>query len=138
MIFLDSGFILAYVNASDPYHSAALPLMKRILKGEFGKIFITDFIVTELLTLSRVRTKSCDCAKSINDLLNTKKENKDIFFTIYIDNAILKQTTSKFHQFCSQGFSHTDCSNLVIMKMFSIQFLASFDSHFRGMVSVLP
>ena len=84
MIFLDSGFILAYVNASDPYHSYALPLMKRILKGEFGKIFISDFIVTEVLTLSRVRTKSCDCAKSINDLLNTKKDNKDIFFTISI------------------------------------------------------
>lgn len=138
MIFLDSGFILAYVNASDPYHSDALPVMKRILKGEFGKIFISDFIVTEVLTLSRVRTKSCACAKSIDDLLNTKKDNKDIFFPIYIDNAILEQTTNKFHQFCSEGFSHTDCSNLVIMKMFSIQFLASFDSHFRGIVSVLP
>ncbi|MCK4849125.1 MAG: type II toxin-antitoxin system VapC family toxin [Candidatus Heimdallarchaeota archaeon] len=138
MIFLDSGFILAYVNESDPHHSDALPLMKRIFKGEFGKIFISDFVVTEVLTLSRVRTKSCECAKSIDDLLNRKKDNKDIFFRMFVDSAVLKQATTKFHKFCSEGYSHTDCSILIIMKMFSIQFLASFDSHFRGLVSVLP
>ena len=138
MIFLDSGFILAYVNESDPHHVDAFPLMKRILKGEFGKIFISDFIVTEVLTLSRVRTKSCECAKSIDELLKRKKNNKDIFFGIYVDNAVLERTTTKFHKFCSEGFSHTDCSILVIMEMFSIPLLASFDSHFREMVSVLP
>lgn len=138
MIFLDSGFILAYVNESDPHHSDALPLMNRILKGEFGKIFISDFIITEVLTLSRFRTKSCECAKSIDDLLATKKDDKAIFFGIFVDNAVLEQTTTKFHKFCPEGFSHTDCSTLVIMEMFSIPQLASFDSHFRGMVSVLP
>ena len=138
MIFLDSGFILAYVNESDPHHADAFPLMKRILKGEFEKVFISDFIVTEVLTLSRVRTKSCECAKSIDKLLKTKKNNIDIFFGIYVDNAVLERTTIKFHKFCSEGFSHTDCSILVIMEMFSIPLLASFDSHFGGMVSVLP
>jgi predicted nucleic acid-binding protein len=138
VIFIDSGFILAYINKSDPHHPLALPLMNRIFQGEFGKIFISDFVVTEVLTLSRVRTKSCECAKSIDDLLNRKKDHKDIFFKIYVDNAVLEQTTTKFHKLCTEGFSHIDCSILVIMKMFSIQFLASFDSHFRGLVSVLP
>ena len=122
MIFLDSGFILAYANESDPHHPVALPLMTRIFKGEFGKIFISDFVVTEVLTLSRVRTKSCECAKSIDDLLNRKKELKEIFFKIYVDNAVLEQTTTKFHKFCTEGFSHTDCSILVIMKMFLFNF----------------
>lgn len=138
MIFLDSGFILAYVNESDPRHSDALPLMKRVLKGEFGKIFISDFIITEVLTLSRVRTKSCECAKSIDELLRTKKDNIDLFFRVYIDAAILDQTTTKFQTLCPEGLSHTDCSILVITEMFSISLLASFDSHFKGFVSVLP
>jgi predicted nucleic acid-binding protein len=110
--------------------------MVRILKGEFGKILISDFIITEVLTLSRVRTKSCECAKSIDELLRKKKDKKDIFFKLYIDQAILKETTDIFHKYCKSGFSHIDCSILVFMKMYSIDFLASFDSHFKGLVSI--
>lgn len=137
MIFLDSGFIFAYINSDDPHHADALPLMVKILKGEFGKIFISDYIITEVLTLSRIRTKSCECAKSIDDLLKKKKGNKDIFFKMYVDSTILKETTNKFHKYCNSDFSHTDCSILVIMQMYSIEFLASFDSHFKGLVSVV-
>ncbi|MFX0086649.1 MAG: type II toxin-antitoxin system VapC family toxin [Candidatus Hodarchaeota archaeon] len=137
MIFLDSGFIFAYINRDDPHHADALLLMVKILKGEFGKIFISDFIITEVLTLSRVRTKSCECAKSIDELLKKKKEKKDIFFKLYIDQTILKETTEKFHKYCNSGFSHTDCSILVLMHMYSIDFLASFDSHFKGLVSIV-
>ena len=111
--------------------------MVRILKGEFGKIFISDFIITEVLTLSRVRTRSCECAKSIDELLKKKKEKKDIFFKLYIDQAILKETTDIFHKYCNSGFSHTDCSILVLMQMYSIDFLATFDSHFKGVVSIV-
>ena len=110
--------------------------MVRILKGEFGKIFISDFIITEVLTLSRVRTKSCECARSIDELLKKKKEKKDIFFKLFIDQAILKETTEKFHKYCKSGLSHTDCSILVLMQMYSIEFLATFDSHFKGLVSI--
>ena len=137
MIFLDSGFIFAYVNSDDPHHADALPLMIRILKGEFGKIFISNFIITEVLTLSRVRTKSCECAKSIDALLKRKKENKDIFFKLYIDQTILKETTDKFHKYCTSGFSHTDCSILVLIQMYSIDYLATFDSHFKGQVPIV-
>ncbi|MFW9906595.1 MAG: type II toxin-antitoxin system VapC family toxin [Candidatus Thorarchaeota archaeon] len=136
MIFLDSGFVFAYVNSDDPHHADVLPLMVRILKGEFGKIFISDFIITEVLTLSRVRTKSCECAKSIDELLKRKKKKKDIFFKLYIDQTILKETTEKFHKYCDSGFTHTDCSILVLMQMYSIGFLATFDSHFKELVSV--
>jgi len=137
VIFLDSGFIFAYVNSDDPNHAVALPLMVRILKGEFGKIFISDYIITEILTLSRVRTKSCECAKSIDELLRKKKGKKDIFFKMYVDKTILRETTEAFHKYCNSGFSHTDCSILVVMQMYSIEFLASFDSHFKGLVSII-
>jgi predicted nucleic acid-binding protein len=137
VIFLDSGFIFAYVNSDDPHHTAALSLMVRILKGEFGKIFISDFIITEVLTLSRIRTKSCECAKSIDELLKKKKGEKEIFFKMHVDQAVLKETTEHFHKYCDSGFSHTDCSILVIMQMYSIESLATFDSHFKGLVSVV-
>ena len=110
--------------------------MIKILKGEFGKIFISDFIITEVLTLSRIRTKSCECAKGIDELLKKKKKKKDIFFKLYIDQAITKETTEKFHKYCDSGFSQTDCSILVLMQMYSIDFLATFDSHFKRLVSV--
>jgi len=135
---VDSGFVFAYVNEKDPHHSSALPLMEKILVGEYGKIFISNLIVNEAMTLSMIRTKSCGCAKTIDDLLSIQKDSRQVFFPIYVDSSIIERTTKKFHKFCPKGLSFTDCTILVIMEMFSIPSLATFDSHFKGIVTTFP
>lgn len=138
MIFLDSGFLVAYVNQDDLLHQQAIPTMDDALRGKYGKIITSNFIVDEALTLARVRTKACDCSRAINELLSTEKDGKRIFFEVIVDQAIMKETTKKFLRYCEEGLSCTDCSILAIIEFLNIPFLATFDSHFKGLTTVLP
>ena len=138
MIFFDSGFLLAFVNASDPQHAQAVPVMDRALKGEFGRMVVSNFITDEVLTLARVRTKSCDCGKAIHKFLHKTKDNKRLFLEVCIDEVLMKNTTDIYWKHCESGLSFTDCSILAVIDFLSVSHLATFDDHFRGFTTVLP
>ena len=44
---MDTGVFVALRNADDEYHVRSEELMKRALKGEFGQIFTSDYVVDE-------------------------------------------------------------------------------------------
>ena len=137
MIFLDSGFLYSYMNEDDKNHKNTLPIMKSALTGEYGKIIISNYIVDETLTLARVRTGNCECSKEIQQLLKNKKGKRNIFFEVLIDRTLIDSTESLFEKFCEKGLSFTDCSILAVIESLHIDFLASFDSGFKGLVNNL-
>ena len=138
MIFFDSGFLLAFINEDDPKHARTVPVMDRALKGEFGRMVVSNFIIDEVLSLARVRTKSCDCGKAIHKFLRKTKDKKRLFLEIGIDEVLMKSTTAIYWKYCEAGFSFTDCSILAVGDFLSISHLATFDDHFRGLTTVLP
>lgn len=39
-VFLDTGLFVVLRNADDKFHSRSKELMKRALKGDFGRVFL--------------------------------------------------------------------------------------------------
>lgn len=132
MIVIDSGFLYAYINKDDPKHDLTSELMNKTLKGEYGKLIVTNYIIDEVLTLARVRTGRCECGEAIQSFLKTKKENTDLFFTIIINKKIIDLTEEYYKSYCEEGLSFTDCSILACMKEYEIDYLASHDRGFKG------
>ena len=111
--------------------------MKLALKGEYGKIVISNYITDESLTLARARTGSCQCSKDIKQFIKEKKGNIEIILEVIIDRPLIESSESFFDKFCSKGLSFTDCSILAVMKSLNIENLASFDGGFKGLVANL-
>jgi predicted nucleic acid-binding protein len=137
MIILDSGFLYAYINKDDPRHTLTAKLMKKTLKGEYGKLILTNYIIDEALTLARVRTGRCECGEAIQSFQKTKKDNSELFFIIIINKKIIDLTEEYYKTYCEQGLSFTDCSILACMKEYEIDYLASYDKGFKGKVNLI-
>jgi len=55
-LLIDTSALVAARNADDRNHNKALDIMTRALKGEFGKLYISDYIFDEAVTIAYIRT----------------------------------------------------------------------------------
>lgn len=137
MIFLDTGFVYAYVNVKESRHNNAKKYMKRILIGEFGSIFVSNFIYDEVLTLSLARTKGCVVGEQIKKFLKRENKGKRVIKMVNVNDALMKKTDILFDKYCSSGLSYTDCSIISIMNENKIEYLATFAEEFKGIKSII-
>lgn len=105
-VFIDTGVFVALRNADDELHLKSKELMRKALKAEFGKIYTSDYIIDEAVTLALVRTRRLELAIDIG----------------------------KFKSFEDKPLSFTDCTTLAHMEKARIKQIISFDSDFDGLV----
>jgi predicted nucleic acid-binding protein len=55
LIVLDSSFLIAFHNESDVHHSKAVPIMDRLLTGEWGSALLLEYVFLEVMTVLRMR-----------------------------------------------------------------------------------
>ena len=130
-IFLDTSFILAYINSNDDLHENALKLeeSENILSQN---VYINNNVLNEVLTLTG-RKMNIDAAEEIyyslvdsfeilNEytILNYTTKTFDIFKKIVGDNS--KKTKLSF----------TDSSIILTMKESNITELVSFNQQFKN------
>ena len=55
-ILIDTSALIAARNAEDRNHKSAVNNMNSALKGEYGKVFTSDYVFDEAVTLAYMRT----------------------------------------------------------------------------------
>jgi predicted nucleic acid-binding protein len=129
-IFVDTGIFVALHNADDNLHTKSKELFKRALKGEFGRIFTSDYVIDEALTTTLIRTKrhalAVDLGKYIMDSPRISK--------VWVDEGSFKQAWEKFRLLKDKRLSFTDCTSLALVEMRSLKQIMSFDGGFDGLV----
>jgi len=134
VVFLDTGFILAIRNSDDNNHMKAAEIMRKCLAGKFGRIIVSDFVFDETVTLTLVRTHNKNLVKDIGDFIfNSPRIN-----LLHLSETEFLATWELFLKYFEKGLSFTDCSILVMAKLFeSNVYIATFDSHFKGLLPVI-
>jgi hypothetical protein len=128
---LDTGFFVAFHNSRDVNHKRAVELMEKLLEGEYGPIFTSDYIFDEAVTVAYVRTGRHDLAVDIGNLILGIDHPK--FVTILpIKEEIFENTWSIFTNYPKRGFSFTDCSSIALIRKLDIKSIVSFDRGFDG------
>jgi len=130
-VFLDTGFILALKNEDDKNFEEAQSWMRRFLKNEFGQIYTSTFVFDEIVTLALVRIKRADFAKDIGSYILESTKINMVGFT----EGDFLNTWKMFNKYIEKRLSFTDCTILVQCKRLNCDFLATFDSHFKGLIS---
>jgi len=128
-VFIDTGVFVALRNADDEFHTRSKELIEQALKGKFGRIFTSDYVIDEAVTTALVRTRRHDLAVDIGKYiiespritkLWTIKENFDMAW-------------QKFKTFKDKPLSFSDCVSLALMEKNRIKQIMSFDSGFDGL-----
>ena len=116
-IFLDSSFLIAFVNDDDKHHQKAREEMK-----ELQQPVISDQVFSETLDYLFAKEKHRKAVefgkymrKSQINILNTSEPIAEDAFELFKSNKI----------------SFTDCSILSSMKILGIEKLATFDKDFK-------
>ena len=129
-VFIDTGVFVALRNADDEFHGRSIELMKQALKGGFGRIVTSDYVVDEAITTALVRTKRHDLAVDLGEyILESPRITK-----LPVDEDIFKKAWQKFKLLKDKPLSFTDCTSLTIIEKKGIKHIMSFDSGFDGVV----
>lgn len=126
MILVDSNIFIAYANKDDELHSKSLTLIKNITRGLYGKVIISDYIFSEVVTVTFLKTKNLSKAIEIGKLLLKSR----IIKIINIESYIFQLSWDIFQK-QDGGLSFTDCSILALMKEENIRYIATFDRDFK-------
>ena len=125
MIFIDTNVFISYYNEDDENHRISFKVIKDIEEDKYGPAFISDYIFDEIMTVSLMKTK--DKEKTIRFGLSILKSNIKM---LKVNQEIFKRTWQLFHE-SKIKMSFTDFTNLVFLKKFNIEYLATFDKDFR-------
>jgi len=134
VVFLDTGFILAIRNYDDINHTKATEIMRECLSDKYGRIIVSDFVFDETVTLTLVRTHNKSLVKDIgNYILNSPR-----IILLHLSETEFLATWELFLKYFENGLSFTDCSLLVLGKLFeSNVYIATFDRHFKGLLPLI-
>jgi uncharacterized protein len=128
-VFVDTGIFVALNNSVDNHHSRARELFKQALKGDFGAIFTSDYIIDEAVTTALARTKRKDLAIDLGKyIIESPRITK-----IWVTEDTFNQTWKKFRDLKDKPLSFTDCNSLVLMETRGIKKIMSFDQGFDGL-----
>lgn len=133
MIFADTGALYALLVKSDEHHDSALTWLKAHKRK--ARLFTTDYVISELLTLLRARSELARARVSAKVLFGGKVARIQ-----HVSEQNIKAATKVFDQFSDKEWSFTDCVSYAVIEELGIKKAFAFDDHFRqfGIVEVVP
>ncbi len=131
-VLIDTSAIIATRNAEDKNHKNAVKFMIPALEGEHGKVFTSDYIFDEAVTLAYTRTGSKKFAYDIGRFARARPITMRFIEPVDFDRA-----WELYQQYEDKHLSFTDCTNLALMERLDIEAIFTFDSEFKGMVNLI-
>ncbi len=128
-IFIDTGLFLALYDVDDIYHQRSKELFKEALTGGLGRLYTSDYIIDEAVTILLVRTKQHNVAVELGKYLI---ESPRITRLIVEDDAFI-DAWIKFQSLKDKYLSFTDCTSLTLVEKHRIKQIMSFDHGFDGL-----
>ncbi len=131
-VLFDTSALIAARNADDKNHTKIMKIMMQALHGEYGKVYVSDYIFDEAVTLAYIRTESKRFAHDIGRFARAKPINFRFIEPIDFDRA-----WELYQQYEDKHLSFTDCTNIALMERLDIDTLFTFDTEFKGLVNII-
>lgn len=130
-LLIDTSALIAVRNADDKNHKNAIKVMTDALKGKYGKVFVSDYVFDEAVTLAYIRTGSKKFASDIGIFARKRPINLRFIEPVDFDNA-----WELYLKYEDKHLSFTDCTNISLMERIGIETLFTFDKEFSGLVGM--
>ena len=136
-VIVDSSVIIAFFNKRDKKHERAINLLRYVIQNFYGILFVSDYVIDEVVTYLLKKTKRPEIAiRAGKFLLGELEGYPDIFKIIFTDKEIFNKAWELFEKLSKRGLSFTDCL-LVLLSTENNLSIMTFDSDFDGLASII-
>ncbi len=138
-IFIDACIFIAYVNEKDRLHAQASGLIDDIMDNKHGAVFTSNAVFDEAVTFLLYKTGDFRNAARVRDIiLGNKEKDMQLFMKLlFVDKEVMDNGWNIFVKYADKKLSFTDCTTIELMNSRDIEYLASFDGGFDGIVQRL-
>jgi len=126
MVVLDSSFLIAFHNRRDAHHAAAASAMDPLLRGDFGRPVLIEYVFVEVVTVLVAR-RGHRAAPDVADILLDAEEVDFVPCSDLFTDAL-----REFRIRGAARLSFADAAIVAAAQRHGAQFVASFDEGFRG------
>ena len=134
-IFIDAGILIAYANKKDRHHAEVFGLIDDIMDNKYGASFTSNAVFDEAVTFLLYKTGDVRNAARVRDLVLGNKDLPQFMNLLFVDKDVLNRGWDIFVKYANKRLSFTDCTTIELMNSKDIEYLASFDRGFDGIVS---
>jgi predicted nucleic acid-binding protein len=134
MIIIDTNIFLAYLNKRDQYHDQVKPLVRKLLKGEYGNRYSISEVFSETVTLLYRKTLRKSLIERAWEIFYSKEKS---WATIYMINMdIIKKAKEILIKYGSESKKLSFVDSLLIATALNqnIKQILSFDYQFDGIL----
>ena len=134
MVVLDSSFIIAYHNARDVHHKAAVRAMDELTTGKWGQALLLEYVFLEVVTVLSAR-RGLSVASSVGTALLQAGE-----IDFVPCSELFLDALETFRNQTGTKLSFTDAAIVVVARRQDVGVIASFDRDFRNIkeITVIP
>ena len=133
-VFVDTGVFFAHHDTDAENHDQATATFDRLLDGEYGQPYTSDYVLDETVTLTRVRTGSFEAADTVARRILGEGEFPSVFEMIHVEPDDVQAALETFRRYDDQGLSFTDAVTIQLCESRGIDCVLSFDDDFDGLV----
>lgn len=123
-VFLDADLLVALHDLSDLLHKDALQYFEMMSIGNIKPYLSTD-VVGEVLTMISQRVGKSKALSLLNEFRSGK------YVIVHPDEQLVYKGEEIFRRVKSKNVSYSDCLSFAIMKAYAIEWVCSFDIHFK-------
>lgn len=134
MVLLDSSLIIAYHNARDVHHTAAMRVMDDLIAGKWGRGLLLEYVFLEVVTVLFAR-RGLPIASAVGSVLLQARE-----LDFVPCSELFLDTLETFRNQGGSKLSFTDSAIVTVARKQDAGVVATFDRDFRNIkgITVIP
>lgn len=134
MVVLDSSFVIAYHNARDVHHTAAVRAMGELTGGKWGRALLLEYVFLEVATVLLARRGLSVAAAVGSALLQALEIDFVPCSELFLD------ALEMFRNQDGTKLSFTDAAIVTVARRQDVGVIATFDRDFQGIngITVIP
>jgi len=133
-VLVDTGVIYAHHDERATRHDKAVSAFESLLRGEYGRPYVSDHIFDEAVTLTRARTGSFEAADTVARRLLGEGSYPTRFDVLDVGPGALRDSVETFRRYADHELSFTDATTVAFCERRDIDAVLSFDSDFDGLI----
>lgn len=131
-IIIDTGLFVAFHDKKDQNHERATQLIEGVATGDYGLPYTSDYIFDEAVTLARIRTGRQEIAESLGKMI-LGEGNPKFLVMLRVNEQTFREAWRIFRK-SDKKLSFTDCTTIVLSRIYGTSSVMSFDSDFDGLI----
>lgn len=132
--FVDTGVFYANQVENSPRHAEATAALRSLLSGSRGRVYTSDYVFDETITLTQSRTGRGDEARSVGERIRGRGSHPDAITMVFVDREVFETAIDIHERYDDHSLSFTDATTVALVQSYGIDAVCSFDDDFDGIV----